>query len=99
MKYFDYNAAAELFLTRAGRGNRPSGYRPFAKAADAIRFAIEELAPAHLVGAQLEVEEARFDCHGIRRLYESAQYPLARRSLDERAHGTIADRVGRSRFR
>jgi hypothetical protein len=75
---FDYGAPAELFPTRSRKGNRPMGYRRFAKAADAIRFAIEELSPDLLVGAHLEVEEQRFDCNGIRRLYENAGYPLAR---------------------
>jgi hypothetical protein len=56
------------------------GYRRFGKAAEAIRFAIEELAPELLVGAHLEVEEGRFDSEGIRRLYEHAEYPLARRA-------------------
>jgi hypothetical protein len=56
------------------------GYRRFAKAAEAIRFAIEELSPELLIGAHLEVEEQRFDSDGIRRLYEDSGYPLARRA-------------------
>lgn len=80
MQGFDYNAPAELFPTRKRKGSRPMGYRRFAKAADAIRFAIEELSPELLIGAHLEVEERRFDSDGIRRLYESAGYPLARRA-------------------
>lgn len=75
---FDYDAPAELFPTRSRKGNRPMGYRRFSKAADAIRFAIEELAPELLIGAHLEVEEERFDNEGIRRLYDHAEYPLAR---------------------
>jgi hypothetical protein len=75
---FDFNAPAELFPTPSRKG-RPMGYRRFDTAADAIRFAIEELSPELLIGAQLEVEEERFDSEGIRRLYERADYPLARR--------------------
>ena len=57
---FDYTASAELFPTRSRKGNRPMGYRRFANAAEAIRFAIEDLEPELLVGAHLEVEEERF---------------------------------------
>ena len=81
MSEFDYSTGAELFPTKA-RKPKPSAlrYRRFERAADAIRFAIEELPPALLVGAYLEVDEARFDYDGIRRLYESADYPLKRRT-------------------
>ncbi len=81
MREFDYKAAAELFPTRKRLPRRqPLGYRRFAKAADAIRFAMEDLSPDLLAGAYLEVEERRYDSDGIRRLYESTKYPLARRS-------------------
>jgi hypothetical protein len=77
---FDYGAEAELFPT----GNRKSrrqliGYRRFAHAADAVRFAIEELQPEFLLGTHLEVDEERYNGQGIRRLYESMDYPLVRR--------------------
>jgi hypothetical protein len=76
---FDYNAAAELFPSRNRRSARlPIGYKRFGHAADAIRFAIEELAPEFLLGACLEVDEARFNSGEIRRLYESVHYPLTR---------------------
>ena len=80
MERFDYSAEAELFPLRSRGFNRgPVGYRRFTTAAKAIRFAIEELQPELLRGASLEVEEARFDAHGIRQLYESEAYPLKRR--------------------
>ncbi len=76
---FDYDAAAELFPSRKQKSNRrPIAYRRFGHAADAIRFAIEELAPEFLLGACLEVDEERYDSGGIRRLYESKDYPLIR---------------------
>jgi len=83
MGTFDYGAEAELFPSpvRASR-RQPVGYRRFARAADAIRFAIEELAPASLAGAVLEIGEERFDGRDMRRLYESSNYPLVRREAE-----------------
>jgi len=78
---FDYRTEAELFSARGRKfGRQPLGYRRFARAADAIRFAIEELPPQLLAGTYLEVDEERFEGNQIRRLYESADYPLARRA-------------------
>jgi hypothetical protein len=88
MAIFDYSieadlspTASEVALFPAGRRRmrQPTGFGRFARAADAIRFAIEELPPELLLAAQLKVAEQRFDGDGIRRLYESIEYPLARR--------------------
>jgi hypothetical protein len=80
MPEFDYNEAAELFSMRKRIPRRqPLRYKRFAQAAQAIRFAIEDLPAELLVGAYLEVDEHRYDSNGIRRLYESDEYPLARR--------------------
>jgi hypothetical protein len=82
MTAFDYSTAAELFPTRSWKSRRqPLKYRRFDSAADAVRFAIEDLPPGLLAGAYLQVEEERFNADAIRRLYDSAEYPLARRAL------------------
>ena len=80
MSAFDFNKPSKLFPSRNRKSNRPAGYRRFDIAAEAVRFAVEDLPPELLLGAYLEVDEARFDCAAIRRLYDSAEYPLARSS-------------------
>jgi hypothetical protein len=79
-KPFNYEAVAELFPARSRKFNRQfTRYRRFERAADALRFAIEELPPQLFLGAFLEVEEERFDSNEMRRLYDSAEFPLPRR--------------------
>lgn len=71
MASFDYNAPAELFAAKANSRTAIIKYRRFLTAAEAIRFAIEDL-PAHMLnGAALEVEEQRFDHRQIRQLYSA----------------------------
>jgi hypothetical protein len=79
MDHFDYLAQAELFPARP-RGFRrlDISYKRFESAADALRYAIEELPPGLLLGAILEVDEERYDHLAIRSLYESSNYPHAR---------------------
>jgi hypothetical protein len=90
MTAFDYSTLAELFPTRNEAelfpaksrrvGRPPVGYGRFARAAYAIRFAIEELPIELLSDTCLEVDEQIFDGDGIRRLYDSEDYPLIRRA-------------------
>jgi hypothetical protein len=80
-KSFDYDTAAELFEVQSCTSRRRScGYRRFGRA-DAIRFAVEDLAPKQLAGAYLEVDEARFEGNAIRQLHDSAE--LARRTTGQ----------------
>jgi hypothetical protein len=80
MSEFDYFGEAELFPPRVRKGVRNAlRYKRFAHAAEAIRFAVEELPPAVLIGAHLQVDEQRYDAAGIRSLYEDAAFPLEKR--------------------
>ena len=79
---FDYGAPAELFPSRGNKGRGRVAYKRFDTAAEAIRFAVEDVPPAALLGAYLEVDEARFGLQEIHSLYENAAYPLKRRAVE-----------------
>ena len=77
---FDYTLLGEIYPTR--RYKRRAGsvtYKRFEVAAEAVRFAMEELPAEFLSGTYLEVEEERFNGQQIRLLYESKDYPLPRK--------------------
>ena len=69
---FNYNAPAELFLAKRAKKN----YWRFTTAAEAIRFAVEDLRTPNALGACLQVGDERFNSTEIKRLYEAADYPL-----------------------
>ena len=72
--YFNYNAPAELFLakrTKQGRGN----YWRFTTAAEAIRYAVEDLRTPKAFGTWLQVGDERFNSTEIERLYETLPKP------------------------
>ena len=75
MPNFDYNAPAELFLAKPAKGSRTK-YRRFETAAEALRYAVENLRTPKAFGAWLEVGDERFNSGEIQRLYEAADCPL-----------------------
>ena len=79
MQKFDYHAPAELFPSRNRKVASKVKYRRFESAADAIRFAMEELPEPLLLGACIEINEHRLGHQEIRALYASESYPLKKR--------------------
>jgi molybdate transport system regulatory protein len=72
---FDYSSPAELYLSR--RRRRRTDYRRFATAAEAIRYAVEELRTRRSRNAWMQVGDELFYKSDINRLY----YPLSESSL------------------
>ena len=75
MPPFDYDAPTELFLAKRTKSSREN-YRRFATAAEAIRYAVEDLRTARAFGVWLQVGDERFNSNEIQRLYEASDYPL-----------------------
>ncbi len=80
---FDYNGPAEVFAGRSQRGPRPMRYQRFDTGAEALRFAIEILPRANLLGAILESNERRYWHAEIRKLYDAPGYLLPRQEPKE----------------
>ena len=76
MSRFDYTASAELFAAEGRSGLR---YRRFARAAEAIGYAIEKLSDKVLAGLSLHVNDEHYNAMQIRALHESERYPLSRK--------------------
>ena len=69
---FDYDLPAELFMPKQHKGIRRRAtphYCRFATAAEAIRFAVEEMPAVRTLGASMQVGDERFNCDEISRLY------------------------------
>ncbi|MGE3146827.1 MAG: hypothetical protein AB7K35_14710 [Pseudorhodoplanes sp.] len=75
---FNYDAGAELFPSRNRKMRGPAAYKRFDNAAEAIRFAVEQLPEPALRGAYLEVNETRYGHQEILYLYAHDRYPLKR---------------------
>ncbi len=80
MDKFDFGAPAELFPSRNRKVASKIKYRRFDKAADAIRFAVEELPEPLFLGAYIQIDEQRLGHKDIRALYESERYPLKKQA-------------------
>ena len=74
MSSFDYTAPAELFLSKPAKGSRTK-YRRFATAAEALRYAVEDLRTPKAFGAWLQIGDERFNSIEIERLYEALRKP------------------------
>jgi len=81
MSAFDYSMEAGLFSAKGTHfRSRRLEYRRFVRAAEAIRFAIEDLPSNVLGGCSLEVAEDTYVGNAIRGLYECVDFPLPRRA-------------------
>jgi hypothetical protein len=76
MAPFDYNDPAELFLSK--RTRRHTSYRRFATAAEAIRYAVEDVRTLRSLGVWMQVGDERFNSDEIQRLYDDVDYPPRR---------------------
>ncbi len=79
MDTFEYDAPADLYWSdRQGPRKRPVMYRGFARSAEAICFAIEQLPPSAQPSAIMEMGDDRIAFAQIRALYDSERYPMIR---------------------
>jgi hypothetical protein len=82
MEANDYHLEASLYYAKSANSKRKAlVFRRFTKAAEAIRFAVEELGPKLLDGCTLEVNEAHYFGREIRPLYDDNVFPLRRRRM------------------
>lgn len=77
---FDFDQAAELYPGRALSAIRHARYMRFPSAAEAIRYAVEDMSRDRLGHTSMEVDGERVEGEAILRLYQSSQYPLSRAS-------------------
>ena len=74
---FDYSAPAEVFALKRKKYG-PVTYRRFKTAAEAIRYAVEDLSRSLLDGTFIETDAGRLGGRAIKQLYCGDRYPLKR---------------------
>jgi hypothetical protein len=79
MEEQDYFVEAALYYGKSASRGRALAFRRFTQAAEAIRFAVEELSPSIFNGCKLEIGEAEYFGRAIRPLYDDRAFPLFRR--------------------
>ena len=79
MTGFDYTGGAGLYAGKSKSGIGGPRYRRFETAAEALRFAVEDMPHSQQRGSLMEIDEARFNHNQIRALYDAPGYPLSRR--------------------
>jgi hypothetical protein len=79
MEQKDYFLEAALYYGKSANRGRTLAFRRFEQAAEAIRFAVEELTPSILNGCKLEIGEEEYFGRAIRPLYDDHAFPLFRR--------------------
>ncbi|MGV1908360.1 hypothetical protein [Agrobacterium cavarae] len=76
---FDYTGEAGVYAGKSKVETRGPRYRRFETAAEALRFAVEDMPNSQQRGSLLEIGEARYSQRQIRVLYDAPGYPLSRR--------------------
>jgi len=89
---FDYTAPAELFLAKRPKNGRKN-YERFTTAAEAIRYAVEDLRTPKALGAWLQVRDERFNSSEIQRLYEAEVIEPCARVRSETEWGPLRRQI------
>lgn len=74
----DWTEPAELYAQSGAFHGRNARYFRFSSAAEAIRFAIEDMPAAALRSMAVESGDNRYEGNEIRALYDAQDYPLER---------------------
>ncbi len=80
MGAFDYDVSVGLYSGVGTKFRQKTlKYRRFERAAEAIRYVMEDIPASALLGCSIEIADETYVGQAIRPLYESPDYPLPRR--------------------